>query len=211
MGQLLSLFSKSKVVDIYVDIENAKPSEVELKTHNRVQSFIDSCERITKVITEFKGCHDLCKDAISNPSEQSERAAFEGLLGSIDVISEIRQHSNALGDAVKLLLEHLSGGDAKQTLEDQQALVKQLAIILGHMYDFDQLRMGCSQLSNDFSFYKRFLPKFKKHAGVKITSEHTSELGIFISKPFPMISSVSEATKTCLKKVRVMLLPSFSL
>lgn len=72
-----------------------------------------------------------------------------------------------LGTAAKTLLQALARDDAKQTLEDQQALVKQLGNMLVFVIDFDQKRLECPQLSNDFAFYRRLLPKFPKHPDVK--------------------------------------------
>lgn len=47
-----------------------------------------------------------------------------------------------------------------------QALAKQLALIFDLALQFDWLRMNRPHLANDFSFYRRLLPKFSKHPKV---------------------------------------------
>jgi hypothetical protein len=48
-----------------------------------------------------------------------------------------------------------------------QALAKQLADVFDFTLRFDQTRMKRPQLSNDFSYYRRLLPKHSQHANIK--------------------------------------------
>jgi len=199
MGQVFaSLFSKKPACDIYVDIENAKPSEREEKTYSEVKGVLQENEQVMKLIVDYKGCQKLCQRAMQQPSPESEREAFEGLLKTIDSIQKIHLHSKALGEAAKLLLQALGRDDAKQTLEDQQALVKQLGDMLVFVVDFDQKRLACPQLSNDFAFYRRLLPKFPKHPDVKVKAEEASSMALFTATSFPMIFAMSGATSNCM-------------
>mmetsp|Transcript_8076 Transcript_8076/g.15810 ORF Transcript_8076/g.15810 Transcript_8076/m.15810 type:complete len:304 (-) Transcript_8076:93-1004(-) len=199
MGQVFaSLFSKKPACDIYVDIENAKPSEREEKTYGEVKEVLVDNEKVMKLIVDYKGCQKLCQQAMQEPSPETERAAFEGLLKTIDSIQKIHLHSKALGDAAKLLLQALGRDDTKQTLEDQQALVKQFGDMLVFVVDFDQKRLECPQLSNDFAFYRRLLPKFPKHPDLKVKAEEASSMALFTAKSFPMISALSSATSECM-------------
>mmetsp|Transcript_12683 Transcript_12683/g.15014 ORF Transcript_12683/g.15014 Transcript_12683/m.15014 type:complete len:304 (-) Transcript_12683:330-1241(-) len=195
MGQVFaSLFSKKPACDIFVDIENAKPSEREQKTYGEVKEILAKNEAVMKLIIEYKGCQSLCREAMQNANEETETAAFEGLLKTIDSIQQIHIHSKDIGTACQLLLEALSKDDAKQTLEDQQALVKQFGDTLVFIIDFDQKRLECPQLSNDFAFYRRLLPKFPKHPGVRVKAEEASSMALFTAKSFPMISAMAQAT-----------------
>jgi hypothetical protein len=56
------------------------------------------------------------------------------------------------------------------SLQDQQALAKQLALLFDFTLQFDQTRMMRPHLSNDFSYYRRLLPKFPKRADVMYVS-----------------------------------------
>mmetsp|Transcript_31905 Transcript_31905/g.77754 ORF Transcript_31905/g.77754 Transcript_31905/m.77754 type:complete len:304 (+) Transcript_31905:250-1161(+) len=199
MGQVLaSLFSKKPACDIVVDIENAKPSEREKKTYQEVKEVLERNELIMKLILEYKGCQKLCQQAMQKPTPETEQAAFEGLLGTIESIQQIHIHSKAIGEAAKLLLQALARDDAKQTLADQQALVKQLGDTFVFIIDFDQKRLECPQLSNDFAFYRRLLPKFPKHPDVKVRAEEASSMAFFTAKSFPMISAVATETNDLL-------------
>jgi len=57
--------------------------------------------------------------------------------------------------------------NAPTALGTQQALAKQLAMLLDFILEFDQRRMMRPHLSNDFSYYRRLLPKFNKHPKVE--------------------------------------------
>jgi len=195
MGQVFaSLFNKKPACDIYVDIENAQPSEREAKTYGEVKDVLVQNKKVMKLIVDYKGCQKLCQQAMQEPSPETELAAFEGLLKTIDSIQQIHLHSKALGNAAKLLLQDLGSDDAKQTLEDQQALVKQFGDMLVFVIDFDQKRLECPQLSNDFAFYRRLLPKFPKHPDLKVKAEEASSMALFTAKSFPMISALVTAT-----------------
>lgn len=63
---------------------------------------------------------------------------------------------------------------SKQQIADQVALAKQLAMILDFSLQFDQTRMLRPHLSNDFSYYRRLLPKFNKHPDVRVKDDEAS-------------------------------------
>mmetsp|Transcript_7989 Transcript_7989/g.11323 ORF Transcript_7989/g.11323 Transcript_7989/m.11323 type:complete len:307 (-) Transcript_7989:338-1258(-) len=196
MGQVFtSLFSKKPACDIIVDIENAKPSPAEQKTYSEVKDVLEKNTMIMKLIVEYKGCQELCRQAMQNATQETETAAFEGLLETIDSIQQIHMHSKDIGKISQRLLKSLAKDDTKQTLEDQQALVKQFGDALVFVIDFDQKRLECPQLSNDFAFYRRLLPKFPKHPDVKVKAEEASSMALFTAKSFPMIDAIASATR----------------
>ncbi|GAB5362945.1 hypothetical protein AAMO2058_000841900 [Amorphochlora amoebiformis] len=200
MGSVLaSLFSKKPACDIIVDIENAKPSPREEKTYNEVKVVLDNNETIMKLIVEYKGCKELCRQAMKEQNEDAEREAFEGLLRTIESIQAIHHHSENITVAGKLLLQSLGKEDTKQTLEDQQALVKQLGDLLVFTIDFDQKRLMCAQLSNDFAFYRRLLPKFPRHPDVKVKAEEASSMALFTALNFPMIKALVSAAEDTMR------------
>eukprot|EP00954_Amorphochlora_amoebiformis_P009508 738824-Amorphochlora_amoeboformis.AAC.2 len=178
---------------------DAKPSPREEKTYNEVKVVLDNNETIMKLIVEYKGCKELCRQAMKEQNEDAEREAFEGLLRTIESIQAIHHHSENITVAGKLLLQSLGKEDTKQTLEDQQALVKQLGDLLVFTIDFDQKRLMCAQLSNDFAFYRRLLPKFPRHPDVKVKAEEASSMALFTALNFPMIKALVSAAEDTMR------------
>jgi len=50
-------------------------------------------------------------------------------------------------------------------------------------------------LSNDFSYYRRLLPKFSKHPDVKVKDDDASGMALFTAEHIPMMSTLAKATK----------------
>mmetsp|Transcript_24539 Transcript_24539/g.36806 ORF Transcript_24539/g.36806 Transcript_24539/m.36806 type:complete len:304 (-) Transcript_24539:153-1064(-) len=203
---LFGLFSKKPACDIIVDIENAKPSTAEEKTYKEVKDVLENNERVMKLIVDYKGCKELCRQAMKEQTSEAETEAFEGLLKTIQSIQQIQAHSRSVAEVGKLLLGSLSNEDSKQTLQDQQALTKQFGDLLVFVIDFDQKRLMCAQLSNDFAFYRRLLPKFQKHPEVKVKAEEASSMALFTAQNFPMIKALVEAAEET-KKANETVLP----
>jgi hypothetical protein len=58
---------------------------------------------------------------------------------------------------------------------------------------FDALRMERPFLPNDFSYYRRLLPKFNKHPGVKIKDDEASGMALFTAEHIPMMTTLARA------------------
>lgn len=58
---------------------------------------------------------------------------------------------------------------------------------------FDALRMERPFLPNDFSYYRRLLPKFNKHPAVKIKDDEASGMALFTAEHIPMMTTLARA------------------
>jgi hypothetical protein len=139
---------------------------------------------------------------MSTPTPENEQEAFEGLLVAVDSISAFFNYAKQLEKVLPELLVTLAQPttDEKQTLADQQALAKQLADIFDFTLRFDQTRMMRPNLSNDFSYYRRLLPKFSKHPDIKVKDDEASGMALFTAEHIPMMSCLSKAAARALEK-----------
>lgn len=48
-------------------------------------------------------------------------------------------------------------------------------------------------LPNDFSYYRRLLPKFNKHPAVKIKDDEASGMALFTAEHIPMMTTLARA------------------
>lgn len=162
-----------------------------------VRDLLNKTPRVTKLIEEYKGCQELARAAMSKPSDETELAAFEGLLQAVDAISHFYQFSKDMEKAFPTLLTTLGEGVKSQEklcqLDMFPALTNQLAMIFNFTLEFDRIRMLRPNLSNDFSYYRRLLPKFNKHADIKIKDDEASGMALFTAEHIPMTTCLAKA------------------
>jgi len=110
------------------------------------------------------------------------------------------EFSRSLERIIPVLLDSLAPArprdDGKHPLVAHQALAHQFARVLDFTLRFDQTRMMRPNLSNDFSYYRRLLPKFSKHPDVKVKDDEASGMALFTAEHIPMMNTVAKATKT---------------
>jgi len=174
-----------------IDFENSEPSANEQLVYDQVKAVIDQAEEMLGTIEEYKGCQDLARQAMSTPTHENEQLAFEGLLASVAAIDSFFNYSKALEKVFNSLLLQLAGNAS--SLDSQQGLCTQLATILDFVLRFDNTRMMRPNLSNDFSYYRRLLPKFNKHPSVVIKDDAASGMALFTAEHIPMNSCINNA------------------
>jgi len=163
-------------------------------------------KRVQQLIEDYKGCRELARKAMSTPTKENELAAFEGLLGAVDSIATFFNYTNELARVVPDLMTEL----CRAPLSDQQALATQLAHIFQFALVFDQTRMMRPNLSNDFSYYRRLLPKFSKHPDLKVKDDDASGMALFTAEHIPMISALTKALDGIASEEIQLLLASFA-
>lgn len=129
---------------------------------------------------------------MTTPTRENEIAAFEGLLAEVESIQTFFNYSTALSEVFPELLATL----CEASLDEQVALTTQLAKLFDFALQFDQTRMMRPNLSNDFSYYRRLLPKFAKHPKVTVKDDEASGMALFTAEHIPMLSCMSKAADT---------------
>jgi len=167
-----------------------------MTAYTEMDALLTENKDILARVEEYKGCADLARKAMSAPTKEHELAAFVGLLAAVDHIAAFYNYTKQLEVALPRLWTALCDSkESKSTLQDQQALAKQLADIFDFALRFDQTRMMRPNLSNDFSYYRRLLPKFNKHRDIKVKDEEASGMALFTADHIPMMSCISKATQ----------------
>jgi len=198
--------SSRRVSEAFIDFENTKPSDGEIKTYRAVDAVFRESKRVQQLIEDYKGCRELARKAMSTPTKENELAAFEGLLGAVDSIATFFNYTNELARVVPDLMQEL----CRAPLGERQALATQLALIFQFALVFDQTRMMRPNLSNDFSYYRRLLPKFSKHPDLKVKDDDASGMALFTAEHIPMISALTKALDGIASEEIQLLLASFA-
>jgi len=117
-------------------------------------------------------------------------------------MKQLHQYSTEIGGIFPELLQAICSDDPLQSIQDQQALAKQLA----HMFDFalrfDELKMQSPQLQNDFAFYRRNVGRVPSGVELPIRDEDATVLSMYFANPNPMTSTLTLSV-TSADKARV--------
>jgi len=193
MGCSSSAFSS----EVAIDFENAKPIDDELKVAKDAEEMGRDSKTVLQLIEDYKGCRELVRRAMTEPSRETEQEAFEGLLKAVDSISYFFDYAKRIESILPVLYSLLAPNRPRDDhpLAVYQASGRYLATILDVTITFDQVRMMRPNLSNDFSYYRRLLPKFQKHQDVKVKDDEASGMALFTAEHMPMMSVIVKTTK----------------
>ncbi|XP_078606486.1 CYFIP-related Rac1 interactor B-like isoform X1 [Branchiostoma floridae x Branchiostoma japonicum] len=210
MGNLLKVLSKddnTPKVDIFLDFENAQPTESEHEVHQVVERVLSTSHGLLIELQQYKGADNEIREAISNPSRDNlQEKAWRAVCPSVIKLKKYYEYSTELENVLPQLLQALCSGPYTPTqhLERQQALAKQFAEILHFTLKFDDLKMMTPSIQNDFSYYRRTLSRmkmnsqYKVHDGVgsvfEVSSEVANRMSLFYAEATPMLKTLSEAT-----------------
>jgi len=198
MGQLLSLISGSDNAEkIFIDFENARPSEEEQDLHTTVADVMNKSPQILDRLLKYTGCEEFIRKAITNPGPETEDAAWEAVLPAVDQLQSFYDFSIELEQCFPKLLVALCKNDPKAQLSSHKSLAKQLADVFDFVLRFDDAKMVNPAIQNDFSYYRRTLNRMKlskKDTNIKIRDELANRMSLFFAYPTPMMKVLSETT-----------------
>merc|ERR1719228_1384764 len=197
MGCVMSSNFPTVEINFGEPFGNVEPTESDSKKiYSEVSDVLKQKDAVFQRIEDYKGCQELARAAMSKPSEETEMAAFTGLLVAVESIAAFHDFSKALGQVFPKLLVELAGNVKNPPialLGETPGLTAQLATIFEFTSSFDRVRMLRPNLSNDFSYYRRLLPKFNKHPDIKVKDDDASGMALFTADHIPMTLTLAKA------------------
>jgi hypothetical protein len=198
MGKIIGALSSGREPEeIFLDFENAQPSDQEKDIHGAVAACLDKGPVILDRLFKYDGCEEYIRKAITSPGEETEEAAWNAVLPAVDQLQEFYDFSLELESCFPKLLVALCKNEPKDSLANQQALAKQLADVFDFVLRFDDAKMVNPAIQNDFSYYRRTLNRMKlskKDLNIKIRDELANRMSLFFAYPTPMMKVLSETT-----------------
>ncbi|KAH9406148.1 Protein fam49b [Tyrophagus putrescentiae] len=172
MGSLLSLLNLHRNAtlkyDIFVDFENARPTESEQDVYIMVEGVLFDAADILQDLQMYKGASAEIRQAIANPhNHELQMKAWNTVVPLVCRLKIFFEFSIRLEEVVHLLLSELCSErmTSLKHLETQQALVKQFADILDFVLKFDDAKMLNPSIQNDFSYYRRTISRLRTGPG----------------------------------------------
>ncbi|XP_031560851.1 protein FAM49B-like [Actinia tenebrosa] len=205
MGNLLRLLNREESeagkVDIFLDFENAEPTEPEKLVYDIVRGVLDDAPRILELLENYTGASAEIRQAISNPSDEAlQEVAWKAVVPLVDQLKQFYEYACELEAVLPQLLHALCAGNMTpiEHLERQQALAKQFAEILHFTLKFDDLKMTNPNIQNDFSYFRRTLSRRKMantdDTEVVVSNEMANRMSLFYAYPTPLLKTLSDAT-----------------
>mmetsp|Transcript_7644 Transcript_7644/g.12215 ORF Transcript_7644/g.12215 Transcript_7644/m.12215 type:complete len:318 (-) Transcript_7644:122-1075(-) len=201
MGNAIMQFFQSQAnnpVGIELNFQDAAPAtDEEREIHSTVGAVLNKAQGILDRLTNYTGCEEFIRKAITTPSPTSEEEAWNEVLPAVDQLKEFYDYSLELQDCFPKLLLALCKDDPRSNLASQQSLAKQLAEVFDFILRFDELKMGNPAIQNDFSYYRRTLNRLKlskKDLNISIRDELANRMSLFFAYPTPMMNVINEIT-----------------
>jgi len=189
MGALISsLFNPDLPSDIVVDFDKIeKPTGAELELYNAATDLIAHAQSMLTVVDGYKGCGDLIRQAMQNPTDEAiQLAMFEGMFPNIERIKGFYSLAKNIDDVGAKLVRNFI-----ETRTFNPALLKAFATLLTLALRFDRSKMMHPEIQNDFSQYRRALQKNQRHPGVPVNDIEANNVSMFIAQATPVLSSLS--------------------
>jgi len=170
-------------LDIFLDFDNAKPSsEDEKQVYETVAAVLVKGPSILEKLKNYAGCEEAIRKAITTPGAETEDAAWNAVVPAVEQLKEFYDFSLELESCFPKLLVALCKTDPKQSINNQQALAKQMADVFDFVLRFDDLKMVNPAIQNDFSYYRRTLNRkkiTKTDVNITIRDELANRMSLF--------------------------------
>jgi len=203
--------ASSYAPEVNLNFSNPSPptDSKEERIHAELETFFKERKTLLTNIEDYKGCREIVRQAMNNPTVESERQAFESLLVAVNTIESFRACSKFIERMGLTIFQHLlpPSTDEKKSAESSpltknQTVTMDLAELFNFISQFDQIRLGKPDIPNDFAFYRRLLPKFPKHPNITVKEDLVADMAMFIADHAPMINAIIKSIRTLVEQYR---------
>ncbi|KAJ2019581.1 hypothetical protein GGI01_003125 [Coemansia sp. RSA 376] len=148
--------------------------------------------------------------AISQPTPENEEAAWRKIGPSVVLLRECFEHSQSLDRIIPDILDELCSQvndyDLGKT-DRNRGLARLLADLMQSAFAFDSLKSSIPAIQNDFSYYRRTLPRMIKSQNDDISSnviphEVSNQMSLFYAYHNPMVKTVVDSASQFAKDSR---------
>jgi len=214
MGQLLSIFIRDgddcscinpqNNQSLIINFVNAQPTEAEKEIYDEAEEFIKDSDKFIEQLKSFKVAEVETKAAMSKPSPETERKAWDAVVPNMFKLKEFCDFSKRMSPIVTKIFKQLCAPGASslvERLDSHQALVKQLAKVLDAVFKLDEFKMVNSGMSNDISYFRRKSQALGRKMGQEthrasfnnieiLDVDTTNTISLFFADPTPFLKAL---------------------
>merc|ERR1712223_1371681 len=212
MGQFLSIdsdclcISPQNGANLFINFVNAQPTDLEKETYDEAEEFLKDTEKYVENLKTFKVAEAETKMAMSQPSPETERKAWDAVVPNMFKLKEFCDYSKRMPPIVTKIFNQICAPGAStlvERLDSHQALVKQLAKILDAVFKLDEFKMVHSGMSNDISYFRRKSQALGRKMGQEsqrisatfnnidtLDVDTTNTISLFFADPTPFLKTL---------------------
>jgi len=186
-----------------VDFDNCQPSDTERELYNAADALLGRQPEILVSMKGYQGCTELIKAAIQSPTEENKSACWKLLIPNVSTLNNFYNHAKEMEQLFPRLLGALCSGDSN-SFQQQQSLVKQLAKFIDFAMAYDNLKMTCPAINNDFSYFRRTMSGQRANGNTvpsPISDEVANSLSLFYANPTPMLNVLKSCVQSKAQEV----------
>lgn len=128
------------------------------KEFSHVSKVLSKADKIIQTLTDYTGCDEYIKEALSEPSPDTEKAAWKAVEKAVDNLYKFYKYSKTLEELLKPILQSFNTQEVNSEFEVNVVL---LSKIFDFAFHFDEKKMIKPAIQNDFSYYRRVLGRMK--------------------------------------------------
>jgi len=128
--------------------------------YNRLAQVLDRSRDILEKLFHYSGCEEYIRKAITTPGPETEGIAWAAVLPAVDQLQEFFDYAMELETWFpKLLIALCKDGSksAHNSLQNQQALAKQLADVFDFVLRFDDAKMTNPAIQKRFQLLSSYV------------------------------------------------------
>lgn len=179
-------------VDFQTDASPHGENHEEMDAVNEVNKFLSVATPALRAIETYEGCGEVIRTAMSNSSNAAaQEKAFDAMQPNVATIKSFYTLAQTLGPLVQRTVAFLGSSDQYfEQFTRYPALARALGELLAFIYDFDQQKMMKPDIQNDFSFYRRILPKMAGKRQAVVSETDAGLISMFIAQSVPLTHAV---------------------
>jgi len=197
MGGLLAIFRPEHIhrINFFLDFQNIEePTGEDLQVYTDVKEILNKSPEVLQLLDDYKGCTTIIQKAIG--SKEHEEEAFDQLIPAVDNLRLMYEYSQQIANvAIGLLGPLCKMAEEEGSLVNQTALAKLLCDLFNFVLVFDDKKMMNPHIQNDFSYFRRSMPKLKQSNRSKVPEDVANKMSLFFAYPTPMMYMLTQLVK----------------
>lgn len=167
----------------------------ENESNLNILKILSKSPKLIQSLTDYVGCDEYIKEALSEPSPETERAAWKAVESAVDKLYKFYKYSQSLNESLRSMITVLCQDEVNETFEENVIL---LAKIFDFAFHFDEKKMIKPAIQNDFSYYRRVLGRMKnsgkkskkKAKNNKVDEDIANKMSFYFAYPTPVMKSL---------------------
>jgi len=167
---------------------------------SEASSHISKTPDLLEYISNYKGCENFIRDALSNPGNvEMEDTAFDAVSDVVEVLEKFYAFSLQIEVMWPNMVTAICTESPLEAIGNQPAIIKQVAELFKFVFLFDNEKIMHPSIQNDFAYYRRVFHrmknrKTKKNKKKKGDEELANKMSFFFAYPTPLMKVLIDST-----------------